>query len=61
VHLGHCRAKVLELTERQILLTEKDADNVNDDCSNLSLTDESKVFQKLSDVGFHDILYRDVH
>jgi hypothetical protein len=61
VHLGHRRAKVLEFTERQILFTEKDANNVGDDVSNLSLTDESKVFQKLSDVGFHDILYRDVH
>ena len=58
--LGHCRAKVLEFTERQIFFAEKDADNVDHDVSNLSLTDESKVFHKLTDVGFHDILYRDV-
>jgi len=46
--------------ERQIFFAEKDADNIDHDVSNLSLTDESKVFQKLTDVGFHDILYRDV-
>ena len=57
---GHCRAKILQFTERQILFAEKDAYNVDDDVSNLSLTDESKVFHKLADVGFHDILYRDV-
>jgi hypothetical protein len=51
----------MEFAKRQILFTEKDSYNVNDDVSNLLLTDESKVFQELTDVGFHDILYRDVH
>ena len=51
----------MQVTERQILFAEKDPDDVGDDVSNLLLTDESKVFQKLTDVGFHDILYRDVH
>ena len=60
MHLWHCRAKGLQFTECQILLTEKDTNDVDDDCSNLFLTDESKVFQKLTDVGFHDILYRNV-
>ena len=57
---GHHRTKLLQFPECQILFTEKYTNNVDDDGSNLFLTDESKVFQKLADVGFHDILYRDV-
>jgi len=61
VYFGHRWAKGLELTKRQIFFAEKDANDVNDDCSNLLLTDESEMFQKLSNVGFHDVLYRNVH
>ena len=61
MNLGHCRAKNLQFTKRQFLFTEKDANNVDNDGSNLLLTDESEMFQELTDVGFHDILYRNVH
>ena len=61
MHLGHCRAKVLQFAKRQILFAEKDSDDIDDDGANLLLTDESEMFQELTDVGFHDILYRDVH
>jgi len=60
VYFGHRRTKGLELAKRQIFFAEKDANDVNDDCSNLLLTDESEMFQKLADIGFHDILYRNV-
>lgn len=60
VNFGHRRAKVLQFAKRQVLFAEKDTDNVGDDVSNLLLTDESKVFQKLTDVWFHDFLYRNV-
>jgi hypothetical protein len=58
--LRHCRTKRLELTKRQILFAEKDTDNVDDDTSNLFLTDESEIAQELSNVGFHNVLYRDI-
>ena len=61
MYFGHCRTKGLQFTKRQILFAKKDSDNVYDDGSNLPLTDESEVFQKLSDVGFHDFLYRNIH
>ena len=61
MYFGHSWTKGLELTKRQIFFAEKDADDVNDDVSNLLLTDESEMFQKLSNVGFHDVLYRNVH
>ena len=44
VHLGHCRAKVLQFTKRQILFTEKDSNDIDDDGANLLLTDESEMF-----------------
>ena len=61
MNLGHGGAKGLQFTKRQFLFTEKDANNVDNDGSNLFLADESEMFQKLSNVGFHDILYRNVH
>ena len=61
MYFGHCRTKGLQFTKRQIFFTEKDSDDVDDDVSNLPLTDESEMFQKLSDVGFHDVLYRNIH
>jgi|688.fasta_scaffold10737_21 hypothetical protein len=61
VYFGHRWTKGLELTKRQIFFAEKYADDVDDDVSNLLLTDESEMFQKLSNVGFHDILYRNVY
>ncbi len=60
VHFGHRRAKGLQFAKRKVLSTEKDTNDIDDDVSNLLLTDESKMLQKLTDVGLHDFLYRNV-
>jgi hypothetical protein len=60
VNLRHRRTKRLKFPKRQIFFAEKDTNDIDDDASNLLLTDESEMAQELSNVRFHNILYRDV-
>jgi len=58
MNLGHCWTEVLKFLKRQIFSAKKNSNDVDYDRLDFLLTNESKVFEELPYVGFHDILYR---